>query len=354
MAKSRLRVLMTTSEWPTPQSPFLVPFLVQQVKFLKQEGVDVEVFFFRGARNPLNYLKAWWRFNRTYRDAAAFDLVHAQFTQAALIPWPKRWPLVITYHGSDLLGILSLKGGLTWQGRLLVWLGKNVARFADAVIIVSRHMNKNLPSSVTPFIHPTGVDLAAIPTLSREAARARLGLPADERLALFVGSPHNPLKRYALAQESVTLLCERLPTRLILGWSRPHEEIILLMIACDALIVTSLQEGSPTIVKEALACDLPIVSVVVGDIAERLRGIEGCEIATDDRAATLADALERVLKREKRIDGRRAVAQLDERVLAQKLIEIYRSTLARTRPNSQPNSSEGEGPRPFVARAPDI
>ena len=96
----------------------------------------------------------------------------------------------------------------------------------------------------------------------------------------------------------MTLLGERLPTRLILGWSRPHEEIILLMIACDALIVTSLQEGSPTIVKEALACDLPIVSVVVGDVAERLRGIEGCEIATDDRAATLADALERVLKHE--------------------------------------------------------
>ena len=168
MAKSRLRVLMTTSEWPTPQSPFLVPFLVQQVKFLKQEGVDVEVFFF--GRNPLNYLKAWWRFNRTYRDPAAFDLVHAQFTQAALIPWPKRWPLVISYHGSDLLGILSPKGGLTWQGRLLVWLGKNVGRFADAVIIVSRHMN-NLPSSVTPFIHPTGVDLAAIP-LSRARRRA--------------------------------------------------------------------------------------------------------------------------------------------------------------------------------------
>ena len=124
--------------------------------------------------------------------------------------------------------------------------------------------------------------------------------------------------------------------------------------ACDALIVTSLQEGSPTIVKEALACDLPIASVVVGDVAERLQGIEGCEITTDNQAATLADALERVLKREQKIDGRRAVEQLDDRVLAQKLIEIYRSALARTRPNSQPGSSEGEGARPFVARASDI
>lgn len=328
MSQSRLRVLMITSEWPTPESPFSVPFLVQQVKFLRQAGVEVEVFSFRGARNPLNYLKALWQFNRTYRDRSTFDLVHAQFGQAALIPWPKRWPLVITYHGDDLLGILSRDGQQTWQGRLLVAVSKNLARFANAVVVVSQHMKKNLPSVVSSLIQPTGVDLEAIPKMSQTEARAKLALPADERLALFVGSPDCRRKLYSLAQESVELLNKRLPTRLVLGWNRPHGEILLLMLACDVLLNTSRQEGSPTIIKEALACNLPIVSVVVGDVVERIKEVEGCEITLDNRPQTIADALERTLRRERRIDGRPAVAQLDERVLAQKMIAIYRSVVS--------------------------
>lgn len=325
----RIRVLMVTSEWPTAEKPLLVPFLVHQVEALRRAGVEVEVFPFRGARNPLNYLRAMWQFNRRYRDRGSrYDLVHAQFGQAALIPWPKLLPLVITFHGVDMLGQLSPDGRMTMQGRLLVRLGAIAARFADAVIIVSEEMRRNLPSSMTLHVVPTGVDLGSLPDLSRDEARRQLGLPLDERLALFVGDPRDPLKRYGRAQEAVAILNETLPTRLILGWGMPHHEIITLMHACDVLVVTSLQEGSPTIVKEALACRLPVVSVVVGDVVERLSGIEGCEVVSDHEPATIAAALARTLVRGERVDSRDAVAQLDEKVLAGRLIGIYKSVLA--------------------------
>jgi len=97
--------------------------------------------------------------------------------------------------------------------------------------------------------------------------------------------------------------------------------------------VTSLQEGSPTIVKEALACNLSVVSVIVGDVAERVEGIEGCEIVPDDKPETIAAAIERSLRRGGRIRGREAVTQLDEKVLAGKLIGIYRSVLKSPRPS---------------------
>jgi glycosyltransferase involved in cell wall biosynthesis len=122
-----------------------------------------------------------------------------------------------------------------------------------------------------------------------------------------------------------------MPTRLMTGWERTHEQIAALMNACDALICTSMQEGSPNAVKEALACNLPVVSVPVGDVALRLREVSGCELCPDDRVATLAAALERVLRRGTRIDGRTAVKQLDEGVLTRRLIDIYRSVLPAAR-----------------------
>lgn len=341
-----IRVLMVTSEWPTPEAPLAVPFLVSQVESLRRLGVEVDVFPFRGAKNPINYLKAWWRFQRRCAPVMdRYDLVHAQFGQAALIPWPKRLPLVITFHGVDMLGQLSPEGKMTMQGRLLVWLGRTAARFADAVLIVSNEMRRNLPASMPLHMLPTGVDLASLPALPRDEARRRLGLPLDERLALFVGNPKDPLKRYGRAQEAVEVLNRTLPTRLILGWGMSRADIIAMMYACDVMVVTSLQEGSPTIVKEALACNLPIVSVVVGDVVERLEGIEGCEVVPDHEPATIAAALERSLRRNARIDGREAVRDLDEHVLAEKLVGIYRSVVKRprARPADGRLATEGKG-----------
>ena len=92
----------------------------------------------------------------------------------------------------------------------------------------------------------------------------------------------------------------------------------------DALLFVSMYEGSPNVVKEALACNLPVVSVVVGDVAERLRGVTGCVVCDTSDPDQLASALADVLRRGQRTDGRATVRELDEEVLAQKMIEIYR------------------------------
>jgi glycosyltransferase involved in cell wall biosynthesis len=120
-----------------------------------------------------------------------------------------------------------------------------------------------------------------------------------------------------------------MPVELLLGWGVPHTRMPLLMNACDALIFTSLQEGSPNAVKEALACNLPVVSVPVGDVAERLKDVEGCELCVDDKPDTIAAALERVLKRGGRATSRQAVAHLDEQLIAQKVIGVYTRAMQR-------------------------
>jgi teichuronic acid biosynthesis glycosyltransferase TuaC len=131
-----MRVLMVTSEWPTSEHPDWVPFLVQQVAFLRKAGVDVDVFSFRGAKQFSNYLRAWMQVQRK-RSSNHYDLVHAQFGQSGLITLPKSLPLVITFHGSDLQGDPSFRGRYTLQGRLLKMVSRFVALFADEIIVVS-------------------------------------------------------------------------------------------------------------------------------------------------------------------------------------------------------------------------
>ena len=121
------------------------------------------------------------------------------------------------------------------------------------------------------------------------------------------------------------VLNRSLSAELLVGWGAPHDDIPFYMNAADALVFTSRQEGSPNVVKEALACNLPVVSVRVGDVPLRLQNVEGCELCDDDRPETIAAALERVLRRNRRVAGRDAVRDLDEQRLAQEVISIYRS-----------------------------
>ena len=322
-----MRVLFVTSEWPSVETPYAAPYLVRQVDFLRRAGIDVDIFSFRGARRLQNYIRAWRRFRERFRQAH-YDLIHAHWGQSALLAFPRRVPLVITFHGCDLNGVKGLDGRTTAKGKLLQLVCRAIARRADAVIVVSERLMRHLPSSVPASILPLGLDLSSIPLIPKAEARRQLGLPEAERLVLFVGSPEDPVKRCHLAREAVRTLNETLPARFILGWEMPNSRILRLMNACDVLVLTSMQEGSPTVVKEALACNLPVVSVDVGDVAARVRAIPGCEICGDDRPETMARALERVLRSGQRIAGRQAIKNLDEAVLTQQLIAIYESALA--------------------------
>jgi teichuronic acid biosynthesis glycosyltransferase TuaC len=164
--------------------------------------------------------------------------------------------------------------------------------------------------------------------MPREQSRRQLGLPVDERLVLFVGNPRQARKRYGLAKAVVDNLNQQLPVKLVVGWGVPHSDIPVYMAACDALLFTSMQEGSPNVVKEALACNLPVVSVAVGDVEQRIGAVDGCELCKDELPETIAAALERVLLRGGRVRGRQSVEHLSEPSITEQVIAAYRSSLA--------------------------
>ncbi|HKO98107.1 MAG TPA: glycosyltransferase [Pyrinomonadaceae bacterium] len=322
-----IRVLMVTSEWPKPGVNVTSHFIKRQAEFLSAAGVDVTVFAFKGGKNPFNYMKNWVRLQTKVRREK-YDLVHAQFGQSGLLALPKRLPLVVTFRGSDLLGTVSDKTRRHLKvSALHKFLSRQVAAHADAVIVVAEHMKSQLHASIDSHVIPSGLDLKLFRPTEKRIARTRLGLPQDEKLVLFVGRTNHGRKRGYLAQQAVEILNKSLTAELIIAWAIPHTDIPLYMSACDVLVFTSMQEGSPNVVKEALACNLPIVSVPVGDVESRIKGVEGCELCSDDNPETIAAALNRALVRGGRINGRETVLGLDENITTEQVMNIYQSVL---------------------------
>ena len=106
----------------------------------------------------------------------------------------------------------------------------------------------------------------------------------------------------------------------------PHERIPLFMNACDVLVLASAAEGSPMVIKEAMACNLPIVSVDVGDVAEIIVGTTGCWLVAREMNA-LAAGLAQALDFGGRTEGRAAIMPLSLDAIAARLEKIYREMI---------------------------
>lgn len=326
-----LRVLMITSEWPTLEHPEWVPFLVQQVDFLRKAGVTVDVFAFRGAKRSWNYLRAHIEVQKKLAQKT-YDLIHAQFGQSGLLAiFPKRYPLVVTFRGSDAEGIVDALRRYTLRGKVLQLISKLVAVRADEVIVVSEKIARHLLQRSCHII-PSGLDIDIFRPLDQIRARRELGFSQKDILVLFGGSKTVARKRFLLAQTVNNLVKVHFPAlRMIVMHGVHHHKVPLYMNACDALLLVSMHEGSPNVIKEALACNLPVVSTDVGDVRERIASIDGCAVCDDDRPETIAASLTMVLSQRRRINGRQAVQGLDERILTQKVIQVYRQAIEKAK-----------------------
>lgn len=320
-----MNILIVTSEWPRHDNDISGIHVVNQVSKLREIGLNVSVFQFFGRKNPFLYIKSIFEFWKLPLEK--YDLIHAHHGQSGIVALSqKKLPVVVTFHGSDLQGVFDKKGNMTLSGYVLRFVSRMVANWADEVIIVSEHLRPFVPSKKCHVI-PIGIDLHVFFPMPKEEARHRLGLPLEKYLVLFVGNPERAEKRYWLANKTIESLRTKFNIELIVVNGVLHDMMPYYMNACDALLVTSLSEGSPTMVKEALACQLPIVSVDVGDVRERIETIEECVVCEDDNPETVADGLMCVLSNRKRIDGSQSVQNLDERFLIQKVIQVYQQAI---------------------------
>jgi len=299
--------------YPVPEEPALGIFVQEQVESLRDKGLDVDVFFVNGRRYRRNYLTGFLRY-LPQPWLKRYDLIHAHYPLTGLIARAQiRAPLVVTYHGIEVV--------YGWQGTLC----KALARVVDRVIVTSQRVRDGLGMPAARVI-PCGVNLDLFKPEPRDQARRALGLPPDKKLVLFCAGMR-PEKRFDIVQAAIARLTERDPNvQLVVATEQPHTIIPRYMNACDALVLASEYEGSPTVIKEAMACNLPIVSVDVGDVREIISQTEGCYICgrtPEDIAARLALALDPP----RRTDGRQAIQHLSLDAIADRLIAEYKSII---------------------------
>lgn len=163
--------------------------------------------------------------------------------------------------------------------------------------------------------------------MEKADARRQMGLSQSGKYVLFAGAFDNPVKNAALANAAMELVPEAELLELK-GFSRP--QVAALMQAVDAFLMTSFTEGSPQVIKEAMACGCPIVSVDVGDVKERVDGIEGCFVSASD-APALADAVKQALAYDGTTRGRDAIIRdrLTNTQIAARIKDVYSSVLCR-------------------------
>ncbi len=293
------------------------PFLCQQLEALEQRGVSTTTLPVPGdvgagqSRRPWDYLRYVPEVIREARNG--YDLVHAHYgLTAPMALAQRRLPVVCSLWGTDLAG----PGGP---------ISRACAPLCDEVVVMTEGMADRLPTSAT--VLPFGIDLEKFQPTDRRRARERVGWAQDERHVLFPYSPERTVKNYPRAREVVAtvdnLLEESVTLQVVHGVD--HDEVSTYMNAADALLLTSEHEGSPTSVKEAMACNLPVVSLDVGDVRTRLADVDPSVVATTDDE--LVDGLIEVLARDERSNGRQAVEEVSQTVVVDRLLELYDRTV---------------------------
>jgi teichuronic acid biosynthesis glycosyltransferase TuaC len=226
--------------------------------------------------------------------------------------------------GSDLYGISNGRGSQTPAGLFNVLSTKVLVRLVDGVIVKSTRMAE-LVSADRVSVIPNGVDFTVFKPGSGRVNKKSL----SDRKVLFLGNPNLRRKNLTLAQDALEIVRRTYPTaRLLSAFGIDQRKVVELMNSADLLLLTSLQEGSPNVVKESMACNLPVVSTDVGDVREVVGNTDGCYI-TSFSPQDVAEKVIRALDFGRKTSGRRQIAHLEIGTVARKVIEVYEDVLRR-------------------------
>jgi teichuronic acid biosynthesis glycosyltransferase TuaC len=292
------------------------PFVIDQITALNALGENIEYFTIAG-NGVSGYLKSLPGLMKSIKKYKP-DLVHAHYGLSGLLSvLQRKIPVIITFHGSDVNN--------KWV-RPFSWLA---SRFSIGNIFVSKEMLQLMPSP-NSYVIPCGVDMELFKPIKQSEARKEFGLNPDKKYILFSSGFDNTVKNYPLAKSAVSLLSNNNIELLELkGLSRT--QVSHLMNAVDMVLMTSFTEGSPQFIKEAMACNILIVSTNVGDISWLFGDSEGHFITsyeTNNIAENIEIALE-YSKEKTNKQGRQRIIELelDAESVAKRIIAIYSKVL---------------------------
>lgn len=262
-------------------------WMFNQYEYLKDE---VDLYFLDGMRNPTSFLRHLFKLRNL---AKQYDLVHAQYGSAnGFVASFARCKRVVSLKGSDWY----VSPGSSLFHKIRVQLGTLLTTLSlrkfDHIIVMSNAMKRQVlakfpKATVTTIVDP--IDLNRFKPLEN-APKNKV------KKVLFASvNLNNPIKRFSLAKKSVELLQQKMPnTELVTMTKIPHSEVNAFMNNVDVLLLTSVYEGWPNVVKEILACNKPFVSTKISDLEEIAAQTNSC-FACEDSPEELSEGLFKAL-----------------------------------------------------------
>ena len=185
---------------------------------------------------------------------------------------------------------------------------------------IHKRVGINNKSSVIPC----GVNFEVFYPVELKKAREKLNMKMEKKYILFGANFNRAEKNSSLAFSAMDKL--KMDCELIELDKRSREEVNLLLNACNLLLLTSKSEGSPQVIKEALACNCPIVATDVGDIQELIDGTEGCYL-TSFNPDDIAEKIKLALQFDRTKIASERIKNFDNKIIAKKVYDIYQKVI---------------------------
>jgi teichuronic acid biosynthesis glycosyltransferase TuaC len=303
------------------------PIIKAQGDSLSERGVHISYFPITG-RGLKGYFKSIFIL-RKFLMKSRYDIIHAHYSLSgwvALLASGKT-PVVLSLMGDDIQGTYTSADKIKFSSLLLIASTKIIQPFVSAIISKSPNLAKNVDRKSISYTIPNGVKLYDFP---EEGFRDELGLKKDIKYVLFIGDINDPNKNFNLVKSALSLL-NRTDVELISIYNRPHSEVFKYLCSVDVFTLCSYGEGSPNVIKEAMACNCPLVSTPAGDVQWITGDTEGCYMASHD-IPDFADKLNSALEfsdTHGRTKGRERIISLslDSATVAERIIKIYHFVL---------------------------
>ncbi len=320
-----MKILFVTNMYPNNTGPYYGIFVKEQIDGISRKyPIEYDIFFVDGREDKWAYLKSIFTIHKKIENSN-YDLIHIHYGFSGLFllkRLKKKIPVIMTLHGGDIQ---------VEQGKWIqVFITKQILKRAQ----IAFTLNNRMDQIVKQYTHRTIQLPCSVNTDLFKPIETVKEAKKDSATIIFPGDSTRKVKNYPLFSQTLDLLqkrygisCKRVELK-----NMNRQEVAELYQNSDLLLMTSISEGSPQSVKEAMASNLSIVSTNVGDVEYLLEGVANSIVVKDFDPELLAENVYLSLaKRIPGINGREKLLQLelDDDSVAEKIYHVYQELLSQ-------------------------